>query len=446
MINSFKQPTVLGRAAVVSWQWFTFLLPLLLVVGGALAVFRKAVVDSILSTPHPELVYAIFGVFLGGVLLTTAAMFQCTQEGNLIVRWMRSPLLERMQKFRRQVGRSELHPLYAALASDQWSDLGTRQKILEQELAAIGEHLDDKLTLPNFLAGALVGLGLVGTFVGLLATLDDLSKIFGALSNTGSDTANPAELFTDMVRRLQDPMRGMGTAFVASLYGLLGSLVLGLQILLAGKVTHSLKGLMQTMVRQSNHDLRDLASTSDLDAKVDVPPFLQGVNKTNLTASPPQLMFDLIRATQSLQTEQTHHWNGLTRQLREQHENNMRMLQEEQQSLRKQLLGSQQETAALRHSVNGLAEAAHKLMLTVRHSAAAEERYRASVPKTTYWQDAWVKVQAYLQRSLTDQNLAKLTQSSSAQTQALIDMSSTLASIDQRLHALLPTSGRDTKA
>jgi hypothetical protein len=75
------------------------------------------------------------------------------------------------------------------------------------------------LVLPNYIGGALVGIGLVGTFIGLLGTLDDLSTLFASLDGAGAatDSSDAGAMFGDMVRRLRDPIRGMGTAFVASL-------------------------------------------------------------------------------------------------------------------------------------------------------------------------------------------------------------------------------------
>jgi hypothetical protein len=81
------------------------------------------------------------------------------------------------------------------------------------------------------LGGALIGLGLVGTFIGLLGTLDELGNLFSALMGNSSAGATQADMFKDMLQKLQAPMRGMGTAFVASLYGLMGSLLLGMVVM-----------------------------------------------------------------------------------------------------------------------------------------------------------------------------------------------------------------------
>jgi hypothetical protein len=91
--------------------------------------------------------------------------------------------------------------------------------------------LADRLAYANYMVGSLIGLGLVGTFVGLLGTLEDLGAVFGSLAGTGNADINPTAVFANMVQKLQDPMKGMGTAFVSSLYGLLGSLVVGLCVL-----------------------------------------------------------------------------------------------------------------------------------------------------------------------------------------------------------------------
>jgi hypothetical protein len=101
----------------------------------------------------------------------------------------------------------------------------------------------------------------VGTFIGLLGTLEELGSLFSSLINTGSKNASSAELFGEMLKRMQAPLRGMGTAFVASLYGLLGSLLLGLVVLSVRKIGD---GVM-SRIRQSVRDL-DYGVASSLGA------------------------------------------------------------------------------------------------------------------------------------------------------------------------------------
>ncbi len=388
-------------------QWLAFLAPVVLVLVGALGFFRAAVVASIASTPHPELVYAILAVFFIGVVLATVTLWRYTRETLLAQAWMAASAGGRQRILEQEVSNTYLQHLLRLFKLPRLVPPAVQQAMVDQEVAAIEARLEDRLTLPQYLAGALVGLGLVGTFVGLLGTLEDLGKLFGALANTdSSNTGNPADLFADMVRRLQEPMRGMGTAFVASLYGLLGSLVLGLQVLLVAKVGHQLSNLILNLVRQAAEEEASESFSRSRSAAVNAE-----VEAKHLAGQHDQFM-KLVLATLS---EQARLWRELGSELREQHNRSL------------------QENQALRREVLTVAQSSQSLVEVVRQGVAAEERYRASVPRTSYWQDAWVKVQAYLQRSNTDQALAELLTTSRAQVHALDRVTASLINIEERL-------------
>ena len=78
----------------------------------------------------------------------------------------------------------------------------------------------------------LIFLGLLGTFWGLLQTIDAVSDVIANLS-VGTKELGP--VFDDLKAGLQAPLSGMGTAFSSSLFGLGGSLVLGFLELQAGQ-------------------------------------------------------------------------------------------------------------------------------------------------------------------------------------------------------------------
>jgi hypothetical protein len=126
-------------------------------------------------------------------------------------------------------------------------------------------------------------------------------------------------------------------------------------------------------------------------------------------------VLQILQAAQAAQAEQSKLWEALTIQMR---------LQQER---------SQDETQFLRRDIVSVMESTKALSQSVRESIEADDRYRKSVPRTSYWQDAWVKVQAYLQRSNVDQTLAELSRVNRMQSQALLDISSALNRIDQRL-------------
>src|SRR5262249_12033536 len=69
-------------------------------------------------------------------------------------------------------------------------------------------------------------------FYGLLETVRSVGGVLGGLSVAGSDAA-PA--FADLKSGLESPLAGMGTAFSSSLFGLAGSVVLGLLQLQGGE-------------------------------------------------------------------------------------------------------------------------------------------------------------------------------------------------------------------
>src|SRR5690242_1959985 len=76
----------------------------------------------------------------------------------------------------------------------------------------------------RYLVGLLVFLGLLGTFWGLLDTIQSVGKAISALDTKAADSV---AVFDDLKNGLAAPLRGMGTAFSSSLLGLGGSLVLG---------------------------------------------------------------------------------------------------------------------------------------------------------------------------------------------------------------------------
>jgi hypothetical protein len=85
-------------------------------------------------------------------------------------------------------------------------------------------RLEEQRDLSRYLIGLLVFLGLLGTFWGLLITIGSVSQIITGLS-AGTDAA---VMFETLKVSLQEPLSGMATSFSTSLFGLAGSLVLGL--------------------------------------------------------------------------------------------------------------------------------------------------------------------------------------------------------------------------
>jgi len=88
----------------------------------------------------------------------------------------------------------------------------------------VGARLDERRDTARYLVNLLIFLGLLGTFFGLLQTLQSVGKTISALDVGSGDSIN---VFNELKAGLQAPLSGMGTAFSASLFGLSGSLILG---------------------------------------------------------------------------------------------------------------------------------------------------------------------------------------------------------------------------
>ncbi|MFZ4792046.1 MAG: hypothetical protein ACOYMW_14335 [Candidatus Competibacteraceae bacterium] len=107
-------------------------------------------------------------------------------------------------------------------------------------LDSLATHGDDRRALVRYLTGALVLLGLIGTFYGLLLTIAGVREVISGLAtDKAADTMTLIAHFKD---RLAAPLGGMGTSFSASLFGLLAALALGfleLQLLRAQNHHHA---------------------------------------------------------------------------------------------------------------------------------------------------------------------------------------------------------------
>ena len=102
----------------------------------------------------------------------------------------------------------------------------------------------------SYMTATLIMLGLIGTFWGLLETINSVGEAMHAVvetmdkaTQTVSNDADPMakaqstdKMFIDFLGSVSAPLQGMGVAFSASLFGLCGSLILGLMGVLFSKI------------------------------------------------------------------------------------------------------------------------------------------------------------------------------------------------------------------
>ena len=117
--------------------------------------------------------------------------------------------------------------MFAARRADR---LSLSAPAMRTVLDGIASRLDEQREVSRYMIGLLIFLGLLGTFWGLLLTIASISDVIGNMS-VGSGDLN--QLFNQLKAGLAQPLRGMGTAFSASMLGLAGALVLGFLCLVA---------------------------------------------------------------------------------------------------------------------------------------------------------------------------------------------------------------------
>lgn len=103
----------------------------------------------------------------------------------------------------------------------------------------IEQSINNERSLIVYMSGLLVFMGLIGTFIGLLKMVGSIGGILGALQTSGSTDASAS--FQRLLTDLQQPLVGMTTGFASSLFGLFGSLIVGLLARFAGQAAGVLK-------------------------------------------------------------------------------------------------------------------------------------------------------------------------------------------------------------
>lgn len=194
------------------WRMFFFL-----TIAGFLALILFEQIKTAFMS-NPGLNGLIGAVLLVGVLYCFRQIFRLYPEIN----WLNSfrfadPALS-MKK-----PPVLLAPM-AAMLRDRAGHLSLSTVGTRSILDSIGNRLDEARDTSRYLVGLLVFLGLLGTFWGLLETINSVGKTISALGTGGGETGL---IFEELKTGLQAPLSGMGTAFSSSLFGLAGSLILG---------------------------------------------------------------------------------------------------------------------------------------------------------------------------------------------------------------------------
>ena len=228
-------------------------LPFILLLLGAM-FYYKAIVKTIASNPHPQLNYLIFLIILGGGALILMSINKLMYEAKKLSEFTEAQRAgadqEALQQMALNCDADIAYVLRMVAASVGRSISHQEQIALENELHKAGTRLNSRNALPQFLGGLLVGMGLLGTFIGLLATLDDIAALISGFATLDMKTADPIAVFALMVQRMEAPMHSMGIAFSASMYGLLGSLILSFMMVSVRRCMGEILSILGSEVAQ----------------------------------------------------------------------------------------------------------------------------------------------------------------------------------------------------
>ncbi len=228
-------------------------MPFILLLLGA-ALYRKAIIKTIVSNPHPQINYLIFIIIIvGGVLILMSInklMKEAKQLSDFTTAQRTGADQETLQEMALNCNADIAYVLRMVSASSNRSITHQEQIALENELHKAGTRLNSRNALPQFLGGLLVGMGLLGTFIGLLATLDDIATLISSFGSLDMKTADPITVFSQMVNRMEAPMHSMGIAFSASMYGLLGSIIIGFMMVSVRRCMGEIMSILGSEVAQ----------------------------------------------------------------------------------------------------------------------------------------------------------------------------------------------------
>ena len=192
------------------------MLVFLALVGFLVAIIHKQLLSAFWT--NPLLNGLIIGVLLVGIIRAFGQVVRLYPE----IRWVNAfriadPGLQIEHK-------PVLLAPMATMLRDRRGSLSLSTTSMRSIMDSIGGRLDEARDTGRYLVGLLVFLGLLGTFWGLLETMQSVGKVISTLDSKQTDSVL---VFEELKNGLAAPLRGMGTAFSASLLGLAGSLILG---------------------------------------------------------------------------------------------------------------------------------------------------------------------------------------------------------------------------
>jgi len=218
--------------------YLTRMIAFLAIVGAGSAFVAPQLANIFLV--NPVLNGLIFGVIITGVVLNFRQVLMIAPEAEWIESFQTTTTAEGFgdERVHPNEGKLKLLSPMARMLQEKRTRgrLTISAPVMRTLLDGIAARLEESRELSRYFTGLCIFLGLLGTFWGLLGTIDSIADVIRNLSVTGEDMAT---VFNNLKSGLEAPLSGMGTAFSSSLFGLGGSLVLGFLDLQAGQAQNA---------------------------------------------------------------------------------------------------------------------------------------------------------------------------------------------------------------
>ena len=232
---------------IKSYYWYIGV-PIVALIFGTVLCF-ELIASTVRGNPHPQINYVIFVLIAGGCAMMLQQVLRMNRDARYIEAYydlarnrMDATQLRAQLDSQRSDARAVLEIVNDLLGK---TVSPVQHAALEAELHRYKAKQSRYLILPQFMSGMMVGLGLFGTFIGLLGALAEIGKLIGAFS-LATGVSDPSEAIRMLVERLTAPMQAMGVAFSASLFGVLGSLIMGVLLVAVRNCTGELVSLLDT--------------------------------------------------------------------------------------------------------------------------------------------------------------------------------------------------------
>ena len=213
----------LTRPQVFLWRMSLFLILavlLVIILDGQTGQLRHSFMAN------PGLNALIIGVLLVGIVYAFRQVLRLYPE----IAWVNNFRISDPGLTSEKTMPTLLAPM-ATMLRDRTGHLSLATGATRSLLDSVASRLEEQRETTRYLVGLLIFLGLLGTFWGLLQTVSTVGTTIGTLDTNAADNVM---LFDQLKEGLAGPLKGMGTAFSASMFGLAGSLILGFLDLQAG--------------------------------------------------------------------------------------------------------------------------------------------------------------------------------------------------------------------